>query len=44
MSSGPVPLLKTGGLGIRELRRITKSSGQDEDRTRLTIELLRPAA
>jgi hypothetical protein len=40
MSSGPVPLLKTGGLGVRELRRITKSSGQDEDRTRLTIELL----
>jgi hypothetical protein len=40
MSSGPVPLLKTGGLGVRELRRITKSCGQDEDRTRLTIELL----
>ncbi|BCB86233.1 hypothetical protein Psuf_035460 [Phytohabitans suffuscus] len=40
MNSGPVPLLKTGGLGVRELRRITKSSGQDEDRTRLTIELL----
>ncbi|MGN9911095.1 helicase-associated domain-containing protein [Phytohabitans sp. LJ34] len=40
ISSGPVPLLKTGGLGVRELRRITKSSGYDEDRTRLTIELL----
>lgn len=40
MSGGPVPLLKTGGLGVRELRRIAKSSGQDEDRTRLTIELL----
>lgn len=40
ISSGPVPLLKTGGLGVREVRRITKSSGQDEDRTRLTIELL----
>lgn len=40
MSGSPVPLLKTGGLGVRELRRIAKSSGQDEDRTRLTIELL----
>jgi hypothetical protein len=43
MSAGPVSLLKTGGLGQRELRRITKSSGQDEDRTRLTIELLAAA-
>ncbi|OKI64361.1 helicase-associated domain-containing protein [Micromonospora sp. CB01531] len=40
MNGGPVPLLKTGGLGVRELRRIAKSSDQDEDRTRLTIELL----
>ncbi|MEH1125787.1 helicase-associated domain-containing protein [Micromonospora sp. CPCC 206061] len=40
MSAGPVPLLKTGGLGVRELRRLAKSSDQDEDRTRLTIELL----
>ncbi|MFE9202548.1 helicase-associated domain-containing protein [Micromonospora sp. NPDC007230] len=40
MSGGPVPLLKTGGLGVRELRRIAKSSGQDEDRARLTVELL----
>ncbi|WP_157411082.1 helicase-associated domain-containing protein [Actinoplanes rectilineatus] len=40
MSAGPVPLLKTGGLGVRELRRIAKASGQDEDRTRLTVELL----
>jgi hypothetical protein len=40
MSAGPVPLLKTGGLGVRELRRIAKASGHDEDRTRLTIELL----
>jgi hypothetical protein len=40
MSAGPVPLLKTGGLGVRELRRIVKASGQDEDRTRLTVELL----
>lgn len=40
VSGGPVPLLKTGGLGVRELRRIAKSAGQDEDRTRLTIELL----
>ncbi|MEU5943372.1 hypothetical protein ABZ807_30380 [Micromonospora sp. NPDC047548] len=34
MSGGPVPLLKTGGLGVRELRRIAKSSGQDEAPTR----------
>lgn len=40
MSGGPVPLLKTGGMGVRELRRITKSAGHDEDRTRLTVELL----
>ncbi|OZV84404.1 hypothetical protein CA850_00645 [Micromonospora echinospora] len=40
ISGGSVPLLKTGGLGVRELRRMAKSSGQDEDRTRLTIELL----
>ncbi|HWS34899.1 MAG TPA: helicase-associated domain-containing protein [Actinoplanes sp.] len=40
MSAGPVPLLRTGGLGVRELRRIAKTSGQDEDRTRLTVELL----
>jgi hypothetical protein len=40
MSGGPVPLLKTGGLGVRELRRIAKVSGQEEDRTRLTVELL----
>ncbi|MGS2619205.1 hypothetical protein ACVCAH_32455 [Micromonospora sp. LZ34] len=40
MCGGHVPLLKTGGLGVRELRRIAKSSGQDEDPARLTIELL----
>jgi hypothetical protein len=40
MSGGPVPLLKTGGLGVRELRRIARAAGQDEDCTRLTIELL----
>lgn len=40
MSGSAVPLLKTGGLGVRELRRIAKSSGRDEDLTRLTIELL----
>jgi hypothetical protein len=40
MGGGPVPLLKTGGMGVRELRRIARSSGQDEDRTRLTVELL----
>jgi hypothetical protein len=43
VSGSPVPLLKTGGLGVRELRRIAKASGLDEDRTRLTIELLAAA-
>lgn len=39
MSRTPVALRKTGGLGVRELRRIAKSSGQSEERARLIIEL-----
>lgn len=35
----PVSLLKTGGLGIRELRRLAKDAGQDEARTRFVVEL-----
>ncbi|MEU4161171.1 helicase-associated domain-containing protein [Actinoplanes sp. NPDC026670] len=40
LSSGPVPLLKSGGLGVRELRKIARAAGQDEDRARLTLELV----
>jgi hypothetical protein len=40
MSRTPVALLKSGGLGVRELRRIVKVSGQDEERVRLIIELV----
>lgn len=35
----PVGLLKTGGLGVRELRKLAKSAGHDEARTRLSVEL-----
>lgn len=35
----PVNLLKSGGLGIRELRRLSKESGQGEDLTRLVVEV-----
>ncbi|BEL09314.1 helicase-associated domain-containing protein [Actinoplanes sichuanensis] len=40
LSSAPVPLLKTGGMGVREVRRVARTAGQDEDRTRLTLEML----
>lgn len=36
----PPPALRSGGLGIRELRRLAKSSGQDERTTALDVELL----
>ncbi|KUL29180.1 helicase-associated domain-containing protein [Actinoplanes awajinensis] len=39
ISKAPVATLKTGGLGVRELRRIVKAAGHTEDRTRLTLEL-----
>ncbi|MEV6344036.1 helicase-associated domain-containing protein [Actinoplanes sp. NPDC051851] len=44
VGQAPVALLKTGGLGVRELRRITKTSGQSEARTRLTLELITAGA
>ncbi|TDE55724.1 hypothetical protein E1295_13700 [Nonomuraea mesophila] len=35
----PLPLLKTGGVGVREVRRISKETGCDEDETRLLLEI-----
>ncbi len=36
----PPPALKSGGLGIRELRRLAKSMGSDEQVTALDVEIL----
>ncbi|WP_436528824.1 helicase-associated domain-containing protein [Actinoplanes sp. HUAS TT8] len=36
----PVGLLKTGGLGLRELRRLAKEVRLDEDRARLSVEVV----
>lgn len=38
-SKTPLPLLKTGGVGVREVRRVAKETGCDEDETRLLLEL-----
>lgn len=38
-SKTPLPLLKTGGVGVREVRRIAKETGCDEDETRLLLEI-----
>ncbi|WP_219470464.1 helicase-associated domain-containing protein [Nonomuraea rhizosphaerae] len=38
-SKMPLPLLKTGGVGVREVRRISKETGCDEDETRLLLEV-----
>lgn len=35
----PLPLLKTGGVGVREVRRVAKETGCDEDETRLLLEI-----
>ncbi|ONM50387.1 helicase-associated domain-containing protein [Nocardia donostiensis] len=43
MSAAPAPALRAGGLGVRELRRIAKSTGVDEPRAGLLIELLAAA-
>ncbi|MGW0803235.1 helicase-associated domain-containing protein [Nonomuraea sp. NPDC002799] len=39
MSKTPLPLLKTGGVGVREVRRVAKETGCDEDETRLLLEV-----
>ncbi|MEU8252030.1 helicase-associated domain-containing protein [Nonomuraea sp. NPDC048916] len=38
-SKTPLPLLKTGGVGVREVRRVAKETGCDEDETRLLLEV-----
>ncbi|NJP90868.1 helicase-associated domain-containing protein [Nonomuraea sp. FMUSA5-5] len=38
-SKTPLPLLKTGGVGVREIRRVAKETGCDEDETRLLLEV-----
>ena len=40
IGQSPPPALKSGGLGIRELRRLAKSLGTDEPITALDVELL----
>ncbi|GAA3445468.1 helicase-associated domain-containing protein [Planomonospora venezuelensis] len=35
----PLPLLKAGGVGVREVRRVAKETGCDEDETRLLLEI-----
>ncbi|MFE7742579.1 helicase-associated domain-containing protein [Nocardia sp. NPDC057455] len=39
----PAPALRAGGLGVRELRRIAKQAGVDEQRAGLLVELLAAA-
>ncbi|WP_137723392.1 helicase-associated domain-containing protein [Prescottella subtropica] len=40
LGATPAPTLKAGGLGVRELRRLAKSTGVDEARIGLLLELL----
>ncbi|MCV7418298.1 helicase-associated domain-containing protein [Mycolicibacterium litorale] len=39
LSAAPVPELRSGGLGVRELKRLTKSTGIDERRLGLILEV-----
>ena len=39
LSATPVPELRSGGLGVREARRLSKSTGVDEPRLGLLLEL-----
>ncbi|MGH7291844.1 MAG: helicase-associated domain-containing protein, partial [Myxococcota bacterium] len=39
LSSAPIPELRAGGLGVRELKRLTKATGVDEHRLGLILEL-----
>jgi hypothetical protein len=39
LSSTPVPELRTGGLGVREVKRLTKVTGIDETRLALILEV-----
>lgn len=44
IGQNPPPALKSGGLGVRELRRLAKAMGEDEASTALDVELLAAAA
>ncbi|HEX7323016.1 MAG TPA: helicase-associated domain-containing protein [Mycobacterium sp.] len=39
LGSAPVPELRSGGLGVRELKRLTKATGVDEPRLGLLLEI-----
>ncbi|WP_040794393.1 helicase-associated domain-containing protein [Nocardia higoensis] len=43
LSRSPAPALRAGGLGVRELRRIAKQTGIDENRAALLTEVLAAA-
>ncbi|MFZ2528722.1 MAG: helicase-associated domain-containing protein, partial [Rhodococcus sp. (in: high G+C Gram-positive bacteria)] len=43
LGDGPAPALKSGGLGVRELRRLAKTVGIDETRAALLVEVLAAA-
>ncbi|MEV5649336.1 helicase-associated domain-containing protein [Nocardia sp. NPDC052254] len=43
LSRMPAPVLRAGGLGVRELRRIAKQAGVDEARVSLLVEVLAAA-
>jgi hypothetical protein len=39
LSGAPVPELRSGGLGVRELKRLSKATGIDDDRLGLILEV-----
>ena len=39
LSAAPIPELRSGGLGVREVRRLAKVTGIDEARLGLILEL-----
>lgn len=43
LAQAPAPALRSGGLGVRELRRITKATGIEESRVGLLVEVLAAA-
>ncbi|MBF6171660.1 helicase-associated domain-containing protein [Nocardia blacklockiae] len=43
LEQAPAPALRSGGLGVRELRRVTKNTGIDEARIGLLVEVLAAA-
>lgn len=43
LSTTPVPQLRSGGLGVREVKRLTKATGIDDSRIGLILEVLAAA-